>query len=119
MSGPRLPPRVTTRIALSCWRRSAATSCTSTQSRGPARSWIPASSCGGSRRRSHFSFFLLLFFLLPGSRLRLRLRLFPVRFEHRLHFLRNTRVVDDHADLTAPVELQLPQALTADERAVR
>ena len=39
----------------------------------------------------------------------------PVRFEDRLNLFRNPRVGDDDADLAAAVQLQLAQALAADE----
>ena len=41
----------------------------------------------------------------------------PVGLEDRLDLLRETRVVDDHADLAPTIELQLAEALAADESA--
>src|SRR5581483_11341754 len=46
-----------------------------------------------------------------------RIGLGPILLEDALHLPDDSLVVDDDADLAALLELELPQALTADERA--
>src|SRR5262245_26965051 len=98
-----------------------ATRCGST----PYRGWDRCSTAECSRAGNNLlPFFLLLLFLLlllllfsPGGGLRLfRLRRQrPIRFEDLSNLLRHAFVGDDDADLAAPVEFQLAQALAADE----
>src|SRR6185503_4376499 len=97
------------------WRwKSPATRCTSTRSREPARSSIPASSSGG--KSSGFSgLFCLRRLLLLAGGFRGGARLRPIGLEHGRNLSGDARVGDDQAHLAAAVELQLAQALAADE----